>query len=65
MYIVQKRDSDKAQWHTCSLYNKKCKYEYIAEARTAFRRLKHLPENEKIVTRQFRILDSDTNEEVK
>ena len=62
MYVVQRRNSDNCQWKTCSLNGKKCRYEYIAEARTAFRRLKHLPENEKIKTMTFRIIDTKDND---
>ncbi len=64
MYIVQRRDSEKAQWHTCSLYGRKCRYENIAEARIAFRKLKNLPENLKVVLRTFRIWDAAENKEV-
>ena len=65
MYIVQKRDSDRATWHTCSYNGKKCRYEYIAEARTAFRKLKNMQDEAKSDTRQFRIIDTeDGNREV-
>lgn len=65
MYVVQRRDSENCQWKTCSYKNKKCRYEYIADARIAFRNLKNMPEHTKIPTRMFRIWDSEINEEVK
>ncbi len=65
MYIVQRRDSERGQWKTCSYKNRKCRYEYVSDARIAFRNLKNMPEHQKIPTRMFRILDSEANEEVK
>ena len=65
MYIVQKRESEASHWHTCSYNGRKCRYEDIAGARSAFRRQKALPENESHPNRQYRILDTNTNEEVK
>ena len=62
-FIVQRRDSENSSWHTCSLFGKKCKYGSVAEARASFRKLKHLPENVKVTTREFRIINSDKNNE--
>ncbi len=64
MYIVQRRNSEASQWKTCSLNNKKCRYEYLPEARIAFRKIKNSPESQKYPGRQLRILDSESNKEV-
>ncbi len=65
MYILQKRDSEKSHWHTCSFKGKKCKFEDLAKARTAYRLQKNSEEAKKYPNRQYRILDSQTDEEVK
>ena len=59
MYVVQKRDTERSHWKTCSINGRKCRYEYIAEARTAFRRLKNMSDGAKAETRQFRIIDTE------
>ena len=64
MFVVQRRDSENSQWKTCSLKGRKCRYNYINDARIAFRKLKNMPEHKKIPTRTFRILDSEQNKEV-
>lgn len=64
MYVLQKRDSDNAQWHTCNYKGKKCRYTEIAKARIAFRMQKNSPDSLKHPGRQFRILDTLTGEEV-
>ncbi len=61
MYVVQRRNSENSLWKTCSLKGKKCRYEYIADARTAFRKLKNMEENIKFETREFRIIDTEDN----
>ena len=63
-YVVQRRDSENSQWHTCSLFGKKCRYESIADARISYRKLKDLPEHKKVVSRTFRIHDTTLNKEV-
>ena len=62
MYVVQRRNSENCLWKTCSLRGKKCRYEYIADARTAYRKLKNMEENIKIKTMQFRIIDTEDND---
>ena len=64
MYVVQKRDSEKAQWHTCSYQGKKCRFSDIARARTAFRHQKLSSDAKKHPTREYRIYDSLENVEV-
>ena len=64
MYVVQKRDSEKAQWHTCSYNGKKCRYTEIARARIAFRNQKESADAKKHPNRQYRIFCSLTNTEV-
>ncbi len=65
MYIVQRRDSENSQWHTCIYKGRKCRFDDLPRARIAFRRQKETTDFEKCPGRQFRILDSETNEEVK
>ena len=61
MFVVQKRDTDKAQWHTCSYNGKKCRYTDIAKARTSFRMQKSTSDARKHPDRQYRIFDTVTN----
>lgn len=61
MYVVQRRDSEKAQWKTCSMGGKKCRFEYIAQARTTYRRLKKLSDELMQGRREFRIIDTEDN----
>ncbi|MBP3783881.1 MAG: hypothetical protein J6I68_11600 [Butyrivibrio sp.] len=63
MYVVQKRDSEKAQWHTCSYNGKKCRFSDIAKARTAFRKQKGTSDAKKHPDRQYRIYDTLSNSE--
>ena len=65
MFIIQKRNGENAQWHTCSSNGKKCRYNDIATARAVFRNIKNSPDFVSNPKRQLRILDSETNEEVK
>ncbi len=64
MYILQRRDSDKSQWHTCSQNGRKCRYNQLADARTAYRREKGSEDFKKHPARQLRIYDTDGDCEV-
>ncbi len=64
MYVVQKRDSEKAQWHTCSCNGKKCRFSDIAKARAAFRKQKETSDAKKHPDRQYRIYDTLSSSEV-
>ena len=61
MYIVQRRDSDKGQWHTCSSGGRKCRFDDIARARIAYRHIKTSEEGLKHPNRQYQILDTSAN----
>ncbi len=63
MYAVQKRDSEKAQWHTCSYKGRKCRFTDIARARTAYREQKDSTDAKKHPERQYRIFDTTNNVE--
>jgi len=63
MYVLQKRDSENSSWHTCQYKGKKCRYTDIARARTAFRLQKESSDGRKHPQRQYRIIDTLTNEE--
>ena len=64
MFVVQRRDNSRCQWKTCSYKGKKCRYEYVSDARIAFRMQKQLMEDPRYPERQLRILDTETNGEV-
>lgn len=64
MFVLQKRDSEKSLWHTCSYNGKKCRYTDIAKARIAFRAQKSSADGKKHPDRQYRIIDTLTNTEV-
>ena len=64
MYVLQKRDSDKSLWHTCSYKGKKCRYADIAKARIAFRKQEESSNGRKHPDRQYRIFDTTNNVEV-
>ena len=64
MYVVQKRDSDKSQWHTCSYNGRKCRFSDIAKARMTYRHQKDSSDGKKHPDRQYRIYDSITGKEV-
>ena len=64
MFVVQKKENDASQWHTCNYNGKKCRYTDIAKARTAFRRQKESADGRRHPDRQYRILDSLTDKEV-
>ncbi len=64
MFIVQKRESLHSQWKTCSANGRKCRFEEIAIARIAYRKLKTTTDKEKHPNIEFRIIDSESNEEV-
>ena len=64
MYVVQKRDSEKSQWHTCSYKGRKCRFTELARARAAYRGQKESADGKKHPDRQYRILDTMTNTEV-
>lgn len=64
MYVVQKRDSEKSQWHTCNYKGKKCRFSDITKARTAYRMQKESSDGKKHPDRQYRIFCTLTNGEV-
>ncbi len=64
MYVVQKRDSEKSHWHTCNYNGRKCRYSDISKARMAYRLQKENSDAQKHPDRQYRILDTLTNEEI-
>ncbi|MCR5669888.1 MAG: hypothetical protein K6G10_02695 [Butyrivibrio sp.] len=64
MYILQKRDSESAQWHTCSYQGRKCRYTDIAKARTAYRMQKATSDAKKHPDRQYRIYDTQAEKDV-
>jgi len=64
VYVVQKKDLEKAQWHTCSFNGKKCRFSNIAKARLAFRRQKESSDGKKHPNRQYRIYDSILDKEI-
>ena len=65
MYILQKRENKKSAWKTCVYKNKKCKYSDIARARIAFRHHKNSEDSMNHPEREFRIIDGETDTEVK
>ena len=65
MYILQRRESENSLWHTCSYKGRKCKFQDIAKARIAFRAAKNSDDFKSHPGRELRILDSETDKEVK
>jgi hypothetical protein len=63
MFVLQKRNTANSQWHTCSYNGKKCRFNDIAKARTAFRKQKETADAKKHPDRQYRIYDTLTGGE--
>lgn len=64
MYVLQKRDSEKAAWHTCSYKGKKCRFTELNKARIAYRIHKESADGKKHPDRSYRIYDTLTGNDV-